>query len=122
MKSDWGDNLDVRYYVCKKLKQIKDKSILDIGCGQGYLASYIDESNDYLGIDTDWKDIQEAKESNPNKIFECQEFRIDNKKKFDVVLAVNIIEVMNDRAQGLKDAILSTNTGGGNHFNYTKWR
>ena len=68
MKSDWGDNLDVRYYVCKKLKQIKDKSILDIGCGQGYLASYIDESNDYLGIDTDWKDIQEAKESNPNKI------------------------------------------------------
>ena len=112
MKSDWGDNLDVRYYVCEKLKQIKGKSILDIGCGQGYLASYIDKSNDYLGIDTDYKDIQEAKESNPNKTFECKEFRVDNKKKFDVVLAINIIEVMNDRAQGVKDAILSTNTGG----------
>ncbi|HNZ83892.1 MAG TPA: class I SAM-dependent methyltransferase, partial [Candidatus Pacearchaeota archaeon] len=107
MKPDWGDDLDVRYYVCEKLKQIKNKSVLDIGCGQGYLASFIDQSNNYFGVDTDQEDIKEAKKNNPNKNFECKEFSFDAKRKFDVVLVANIIEVMNNRTEGLKDTICS---------------
>jgi len=47
----WGDRLDVRYYLCWKLQSLKNKQVLDIGCGPGIIISELDDSNKKFGVD-----------------------------------------------------------------------
>lgn len=47
----WGDNVDVRYYLCHRLQMLHGMKILDIGCGPGIVLSVLDASNDVYGVD-----------------------------------------------------------------------
>lgn len=93
MKTNWGDNLDVRYYLIKKLKQIKNKSVLDVGCGNGYLAQYVDDTNEYTGVDIDTRSVDEAKKRNPSKKFIVGEIQ-DIHEKYDIIVLANLIEMI----------------------------
>lgn len=60
----WGDDLDVRFYLLKNLMQLKNKSILDVGCNIGITLSFLDESNELHGIEIDEYCVQEAQKLN----------------------------------------------------------
>lgn len=84
----WGDNLDVRYYLCFKLKHVKGKKVLDIGCGPGIVLSELDDSNDKIGLDISQVNLQVAKEFNPQGNFLVSDMhKLPFKKEvFDVIL------------------------------------
>src|SRR5690606_38294189 len=62
----WGDDLEVRFYLLRKLMEIKNKKILDIGCNIGITLSFLDKSNELHGIEIDEYCVQEARKLNPN--------------------------------------------------------
>ena len=111
MKNDWGDNLDVRYYLAKKLKSINNRSVLDVGCGNGYLATLINDTNNYLGIDNDSDSILKAIKLNPTKTFKTETIE-DVYQKFDVIVLANIIECIKDKKRFIEKAYSLLNDNG----------
>jgi len=101
----WGDPLDVRFYLCKKLAEIKNKKILDIGCGVGIILTCLDNTNKVLGIDIDENVLQVAKKLNPLFSFKKLDWhKLKTGQKFDVILLIHSLELI-DRGERL--AILS---------------
>ncbi len=96
---------------------ISDKSVLDVGCGEGYgsdfLATYADE---VLGIDYDNDVISYAKEKYNKK--NLQFLGLDIKdlsslhKKFDVICSFQNIEHIRDTGRLLKDILGLLNDNG----------
>jgi len=66
----WGDPLDVRFYLCSRLKKLRDVRILDVGCGAGIILSEIpDDGNVKVGVDLSKKFLDVAKLLNKNSDF-----------------------------------------------------
>jgi len=83
----WGDFLDVRYYLCDQIAKLKNKKILDIGCGVGIITSLADESNKIIGIEIDKDAIDLARKINPKiEIIEEDFFTWNSSEKFDVIV------------------------------------
>ena len=91
------NNLEViknRYFFTKKF--IKKKRILEIGCGFGIGFSYLyEDCRDYLGIDINKSQINEAKHHNVNyknkfKNLKLSELKNIN-KKFDLIICLATI-------------------------------
>ncbi len=88
----WGDYIDVRYYLCNKLQNIKNKRILDLACGSGVIISTLDKSNNIYGVEIDDQRIQNAKTLNPHaNIIKGDIFNLDFKEKFDVIILANVL-------------------------------
>ena len=75
---DFGYNTDnfshIHEYLLKPLTEIisekKNRKILDIGCGNGWLTNYLIESGfDGYGTDASQSGIEIAKRKNPNRFF-----------------------------------------------------
>ncbi|MFC1680211.1 methyltransferase domain-containing protein [Pseudomonadota bacterium] len=73
--------------------------VLDVGCGSGRLASYID-SNNYLGVDIDTNSINIARKLFPGHTFQ-QELPSSN-LIFDTVIALAVIEHVKEPCNFLK--------------------
>ncbi len=88
----WGDDLDVRFYLLKKLIGFKNKKILDIGCNIGITLSFLDKSNELYGIEIDEYCVNEARKLNPNaKIHqESMEQLPYEDNSFDVIVMMNV--------------------------------
>ena len=66
----------------------KIKSILDVGCGTGFIFEWIKKNYtecNYLGVDIDKIAIKYAKKKYNDRIFKCSSF-FSIKKKFDLIL------------------------------------
>lgn len=79
------------YIIIKELDELKPKSILDIGCGNGKWAKILAEGNrEYLGIDISKSLIQKAKKNFPNLSFIEADIREIDKKvneRVDVIFS-----------------------------------
>jgi len=62
----WGDDLDVRFYLLKRLIEVKNKRILDVGCNIGIIIKFLDKTNFLCGIDIDLEFCKKAKDFNKN--------------------------------------------------------
>ncbi len=89
----WGDQLDVRYYLCEQISKLKRKRILDIGCNIGIISGCADKTNAIIGIDTDRKSIAIAKSLNPHSTYLSKDFWKFKTNPVDAVLFVNMIEI-----------------------------
>jgi 2-polyprenyl-3-methyl-5-hydroxy-6-metoxy-1,4-benzoquinol methylase len=71
--------------------------ILDVGCGTGELASYVDSAR-YLGVDQDEESIAIAQEKFPSHHFvTLAEFRSTrNESQFDQIVGLAVIEHVDD--------------------------
>lgn len=87
------------------LIEIKDKNILDVGCGDGRYAEYFsDECFKYVGIDIDSQMINENNKSNKNKNCSyCCANIIDYKRdfKFDIIILSLAFHEIDIKEQGL---------------------
>jgi SAM-dependent methyltransferase len=97
----WGDNLDVRYYLCHRLRELRGKKILDIGCGPGIVLSVLDDSNDAYGLDIVPDNIRYSKKFNPRGQFLIGDMhRLPFREgAFDVVLFNAMLPLARDKAQ-----------------------
>ncbi len=100
----WGDDLDVRYLLISELKKLKNKLILDIGCGAGIILSELDKSNRRFGIDKNLKSLLIAQQLNPDSCFVRGD--IDNlpvvKELFDIIILAGVIEYSSNKQNLLK--------------------
>ena len=56
----WGDDLDVRYYLAGQLKTVRDRRVLDLGCGPGFLLREVPDNNLRVGFDLNFEAISIA--------------------------------------------------------------
>lgn len=93
MENNWGDKLDVRYYLAKKLSLLNGKRFLDVACGNGYLLQALNDSNEKYGIDLDQNTVKEALSRNPTaKIIQANLYNLPFKNEFfDVVQMASVI-------------------------------
>lgn len=78
--------------IFKSIKEIKDlrpKTILDLGCGSGRWSVLMPDNAKYLGVDISPLLIEVAKANNPGKEFKIMDAESIGKlkKKFDVIFS-----------------------------------
>ncbi len=121
--SDWYDSITAkkgheyhRTLIMPRLKKmlVACKSVLDLGCGQGVLASYIPKGCAYLGVDLSKSLVQAAKKRHPDKSFKIADCikPLDMKEKFDSATCVLALQNMKDPLALLKNAHAHLNEGG----------
>ena len=92
----WGDDYDVRFYLVKQLKKIKNQKILDIGGGIGIISSELDSSNFRVNLDLSFDDLMKCKNKVDSKIeIICASMTHlpFKENSFDNVISANILEV-----------------------------
>jgi len=94
------------FYIHKPLLSLLDKNtnkcILDLGCGNGYIANYlIGQGFNVYGTDASGDGIAIAREKNPDRFF-IQDFSTDELPKelyglkFDTIISTEVIEHLYD--------------------------
>ena len=95
----WGlEYLGYMCFVRDQIAKLQPLSILDVGCGDGRMASliYAVQDADYLGVDLSEKAIQLAKILNRKGSFQVQT-NGEVGRKFDVVIATEVLEHIPDQ-------------------------
>ena len=109
----WNHN--TAYYKWIKTETVNCCSILDVGCGDGTLVSYLDDgSKKLLGIDNEKSCIDKANRQykTENAAFMCLSFDdLDADRKFDSVIFVASLHHMNMKAAVEKAAGLLNDNG-----------
>ena len=100
--------------VLKYLKNKQNGSFVDIGCGYGWLLDYFDTAKRVCGSDISEHAIEVARKRSPSREFKVADIQagvaFDN--KFDLVLAINVIEHLPNPAAGIKAICDALKPGG----------
>jgi len=96
------------------LKKIKSPKILEIGCGSGQLAHYIQDEgiNHYAGFDFSAKAIDIAKKKDPDLHFWVGDARLNEQYKnvdFNTVICLEVLEHVKKDLEILRNIEQSTN-------------
>ena len=73
-----------------KQELLPEDTILDVGCGQGYIHAYLGQPSKYLGIDISPQEVQIARTNCPGVDFECMSL-FHMRGYFDVVLCSRVL-------------------------------
>lgn len=101
------------------LKDMKEKLLLEIGCGNGTTISFLVRNlgisgNDYLGIDISRNAIKQAKKMFPQGNFltaDCANLPLPS-NSIDIVLCHGVLMYLLDPYKGLKEAFRVLKKGG----------
>ncbi len=107
-------------YILQQIKKQKlnGLDILDIGCGGGLVCEPLSRLGGNLtGIDFVKNNIaiatKHAKKNNLKINYICQDIeKLNIKKKYDVILLLEVLEHLNDWRQSLQNVIANLNKGG----------
>lgn len=93
MVAEWGDHLDVRFYLAARLKRLHGKRVLDVGCGPGLLLSLLPASNSKYGVDLSARRLALARKRNPRAVLKrASMYALPFPNGFfDVVVCANIL-------------------------------
>ena len=108
------DNLLVKMFSKYGSTALIDSSVVDIGCGYGWLLDYFDSAKRVCGSDISEHAIEVARKRSPSREFKVADIQagvaFDN--KFDLVLAINVIEHLPNPAAGIKAICDALKPGG----------
>jgi len=91
----WGDSIDCRFHLIKRVKSLKNQKILDIGSNTGIIMSELDESNNIYGFDYNHDFIKECYKISPrSKVFQADMFNIPLlNDSFNSVILAGMLDV-----------------------------
>lgn len=86
------------------LGKVSGKTVLDLGCGQGWLSSELSQHGGrVVGIDPSQKNITAATEQFPDVTFVCSDIEsYESSKRFDLVTALMVFEHFPDLGESLE--------------------
>ena len=95
-------------------QQLKDSSVLDIGCGYGWLLDYFDEAKVVCGSDISEHAIEMASKRKPNRKYKVADIQngVVFEDKFDLILAINVIEHLTRPQDGIDSICKALKPGG----------
>lgn len=82
----------IRFDVLIDIGITPGSKVLDLGCGLGDFASYLDSKGldiDYTGVDINPNLIELAKEHHPDKKFICADIQTEDCGKFDYIVSTS---------------------------------
>ncbi len=98
------------------LQNLKVKNILEAGCGEGYISDYIHKHIYNSTVDIDSFDVTEDIIENAKLNFNDINFFVDSvyemnntKEKYDIVLAIEVLEHLTDPDIAIKKLLDKTN-------------
>lgn len=108
------DGIFVKLFKKYSKKSLTRSSIIDIGCGYGYLMDSFAEAKDVYGTDISDEAVKIAQKRNDNyKVSQMDILKpIKLKHKFDLVLAINVIEHLKTPEAGIKNIKTLLNKNG----------
>ncbi|MDD4734567.1 MAG: class I SAM-dependent methyltransferase [Kiritimatiellae bacterium] len=119
-KDQWGPSRRAR--ALRLMQSIRyartnaDTDILEVGCGAGFSARYLQNScRTYTGIDYSADLIEHAKQLNatPNALFQSVNFyEFNTETRYDLILMIGVLHHMNDIPRALKTAKQLLKPGG----------
>lgn len=93
------------YYLFKYLKNLKDKSCLDVGSGTGLLVEDLVNhgAEKAIGIEPSSNNLRIARKLFPNRRFVSSSFEdFHSKERFDIITAVMVLEHIKDLGMAFK--------------------
>jgi 2-polyprenyl-3-methyl-5-hydroxy-6-metoxy-1,4-benzoquinol methylase len=99
------DGIFVRLFNKYSAKPLKVSAVLDIGCGYGYLLNSFKGAKEIYGTDISKEAVEMAKKQNPSFNVSVADILKPSKinKKFDLILAINVIEHLTNPKIGVKN-------------------
>lgn len=108
------DGLLVKLFNRYSQTKLNEASVIDIGCGYGWLLDYFDEAKLICGSDISEHAIEIAQKRKPERYYKVADIQngvaFDN--KFDLVLAINVIEHLTKPEEGIKAICQALKPGG----------
>ncbi len=102
--------------IIKLLPDVKNKSVLDAGCGTGYFCqlAYEREAAKITGIDISPKMIEMAKRNCPSAEFNCADISTEpiQKEAFDVIIFALVLGHIKDIRPALENLASTLKSGG----------
>ncbi len=108
------DRLLVRMYEKYGSKPINEASVIDIGCGYGWLLDYFNEAKIVCGSDISEHALDLARQRSPKREYKYGDIqeKINFDFKFDLILAINVIEHLTQPKQAIENICNALNPGG----------
>lgn len=98
--------------IIKKINKLKIKKVLDVGCGNGFMLSYLNKKFNKFGIDNDDLAIEHAKKFADIRKADLNK-GIKINKKFDLIILYHVIEHLEEPINFLKQIIKKNLSKGG---------
>ncbi len=114
------NDLRIKFILSKVKKSIKKKSILDVGCGGGLATEPLAKKGaEVIGIDENNNNLKQAKKHALEKSLKINyintsfdNFIKNNKKKFDLILCLEVIEHVDNYKKTLEQITKIIKPGG----------
>ena len=108
------DKLLVKMFQMYGSVELMNARVIDIGCGYGWLLDYFDSAQRVCGSDISEHASEVAQKRSPNREFKVADIQngVAFEDKFDLVLAINVIEHLPNPEAGIKGICEALKPGG----------
>ena len=110
----WRDSLIAKAYRKHSSIALADSEVLDIGCGYGWLLDAFEGARSLSGIDIAHHAVEQATARRPERFFQQGDAQapVPFTQRFDLVLAINVIEHLTDPEAGINSISKAVKPGG----------
>lgn len=109
----WGEGQERRFHMVEFQVDLKDKRILDVGCGVGvYAMAFRRHTPQVFGIEVELDRAREARSSGLDVVQAAGEALPFKKECFDVTFSHEVLEHVQDDQMMASEMVRTTRTGG----------
>jgi 2-polyprenyl-3-methyl-5-hydroxy-6-metoxy-1,4-benzoquinol methylase len=109
----WRDRILCKAYEKYSTKELTESDVLDVGCGYGWLLDAFEGARTLCGVDIAHHAVEVAAQRKPDRFFKQGDLHDPSpfKEKFDLILAINIIEHLSHPEAGIRSISNSAKPG-----------
>jgi 2-polyprenyl-3-methyl-5-hydroxy-6-metoxy-1,4-benzoquinol methylase len=110
----WRDKILVNTYAKYSVHELIESDVLDVGCGYGWLLDAFEGARTLCGVDIAHHAVEVAAGRKPDRFFKQGDLHDKSPfaQKFDLILAINIIEHLSIPEAGIRSISSSIKPGG----------
>ena len=109
----WRDKILVNAYAKYSSNELSQSDVLDVGCGYGWLLDAFEGAQTLCGVDIAHHAVEVATKRKPERFFKQGDLHDPSPfpQKFDLILAINIIEHLSNPEAGIQSISTSAKPG-----------